>query len=344
MDATQALERLGGTASTKQLLRLTTRRRLRRAVRQGRIEQRARGRYALPTASEARKAAAGLTAVVCLRSAAAHHGWELKTQPPKPEVMVRRGRKLSVETRVGLAVHWANLADDQVEHGVTTPLRTIVDCARILPFDEALAIADSALRSGAVTRADLDAIDVRGPVPTPYAACWHTPTSALPTRSSPCSAPSASRPDSPSSPRPRSTWARARCVPTSCATCSGSCSKPTRGPSTQPARPTGATVPATTCSSIRGWRVLRFTWEQVMHDQAYVRWVLAELARSVGRPEVTAARGRPRLNGRPAMSCGRPTRRAGASGQLERHLAGLRVGLHEHHRHLLAEREVGRSR
>jgi very-short-patch-repair endonuclease len=32
---------------------------------------------------------------------------------------------------------------------------------------------------------------------------------------------------------------------------------------------------------IRGWRVLRFTWEQVMHDQAYVRWVLAELTRSV---------------------------------------------------------------
>lgn len=68
--------------------------------------------------------------VVCLRSAAAHHGWELKTQPPKPEVMVRRGRKLSVEKRVGLAVHWANLADDQVEDGVTTPLRTIVDCSR----------------------------------------------------------------------------------------------------------------------------------------------------------------------------------------------------------------------
>ena len=37
---------------------------------------------------------------------------------------------------------------------------------------------------------------------------------------------------------------------------------------------------------IRGWRVLRFTWEQVLHDQAYVRWVLAELTRPVGRPEV----------------------------------------------------------
>ncbi|CAN0441641.1 unnamed protein product, partial [Phaeothamnion confervicola] len=162
MDAHAALERLGGTASAKQLLRLTTRRRLRSAVRAGRVEQRTRGRYALPTASDARKAATTLTAVVCLRSAAAHHGWELKTQPSKPEVMVRRGRKVSVERRVGLSVHWANLAEDQIEAGVTTPLRTIVDCARRLPFDEALAIADSALRSGAVTRADLDAIDVRG--------------------------------------------------------------------------------------------------------------------------------------------------------------------------------------
>ena len=84
MDATRALERLGGTASTKQLLRLTTRRRLRSAVRTGRIEQRTRGRYALPTATDARKAAAALTAVVCLRSAAAHYGWELKTQPRVP--------------------------------------------------------------------------------------------------------------------------------------------------------------------------------------------------------------------------------------------------------------------
>ncbi len=37
---------------------------------------------------------------------------------------------------------------------------------------------------------------------------------------------------------------------------------------------------------IRGWRVLRFTWEQVMHDPAYVRWVLEQVTRSVGPEEV----------------------------------------------------------
>ena len=35
---------------------------------------------------------------------------------------------------------------------------------------------------------------------------------------------------------------------------------------------------------VHGWRVVRFTWEQVMHDQAYVRWVLTQLRR-VERPE-----------------------------------------------------------
>ncbi|MGI8523535.1 MAG: DUF559 domain-containing protein [Nocardioides sp.] len=38
---------------------------------------------------------------------------------------------------------------------MTTPLRTVVDCAKRLPFAEALAVADSALRSGTLTRAEL---------------------------------------------------------------------------------------------------------------------------------------------------------------------------------------------
>ena len=40
------------------------------------------------------------------------------------------------------------------EH-VTAPLRTVIDCARQLPFEEALAVADSALRSGAVGDCEL---------------------------------------------------------------------------------------------------------------------------------------------------------------------------------------------
>jgi very-short-patch-repair endonuclease len=55
-----------------------------------------------------------------------------------------------------------NLAADDRADGVTTPVRTVIDCARRLPFDEALPIADSALRSGLVTREELDVVQVRG--------------------------------------------------------------------------------------------------------------------------------------------------------------------------------------
>lgn len=47
-----------------------------------------------------------------------------------------------------------DLREDEVTRpGVTLPLRTVLDCATVLPFDEALAIADSALRHRAI-RAD----------------------------------------------------------------------------------------------------------------------------------------------------------------------------------------------
>lgn len=286
MDATAALERLGGVSSARDLLRLTTRRRLRRAVRQGRVERRSRGRYALSTAADAQKSAVGLTAVVCLRSAAAHHGWELKIQPPMPELMVKRGRRLSAAQRAGVAVHWTNLAGDQVEDGVTTPLRTILDCARVLPFDEALAIADSALRAGDVTRDDLDAIDVRGAGSDAVRRVLrHADGRAA---------------------NPFESVLRALCIEA--------------GLDVEPQATldlgTGQVHPDLVCLVlrlvleadswtfhttrkahrrdcarynllvIRDWRVLRFTWEQVMHDQAYVRWVLAELTRRARRPEV----------------------------------------------------------
>ena len=285
MDAAAALERLGGTADARRLLRLTTRRRVRRAVARGRVVRLSRGRYALPTAGDARLAASALTAVVCLRSAAAHHGWALKQQPPVPELMVRRGRKLSPEQRRGVAIHWANLADDQVVGGVTTPVRTVVDCARILPFDEALAIADSALRSGLVTRDDLDAIDVRGA----GAGAVRRVLRRADARAA----------------NPFESVLRALCVDAGLVV----------EPQAAVDLGTGTIHPDLVCHALRtvfeadswsfhtsrkahrrdcarynllvihDWRVLRLTWEQVMHDQAYVRWVLAAVARRVGRPE-----------------------------------------------------------
>jgi hypothetical protein len=82
-----------------------------------------------------------------------------------------------------------------VADGVTDPVRTVIDCARDLPFDEALAVADSALRSGkvgpdalrqAAARSPRTGRDGRSGSPRP-------PTVVPPTRSSPSSVPSSWR-------------------------------------------------------------------------------------------------------------------------------------------------------
>lgn len=151
----QALERLGGVAEARVLLRLTSRPRLRHAVRRGLVVREARGRYALPHADEGRRAAMRLSAVASHLSAAAAHGWELKAAPRRPHVTVPRNRKVAVDRRDGVDVTWADLGPDEVHHGATTAGRTVTDCARVLPFDEALAVADSALRHGRVSRGRL---------------------------------------------------------------------------------------------------------------------------------------------------------------------------------------------
>jgi hypothetical protein len=156
MDAVPALERLGGVARTADLRRLTSRAKLHRAARRGDVVRLARGRYALPTAQDGLRAAMRLTAVLSHRSAAAFWGWELKTQPPVPEVVVPRNRNVPTDRRRGVDVTWADLRPDDVVDGiVTSRARTVIDCIRSLPFDEALAVADSALRHRHVTRAQL---------------------------------------------------------------------------------------------------------------------------------------------------------------------------------------------
>jgi very-short-patch-repair endonuclease len=57
----------------------------------------------------------------------------------------------------GVRPHYADLADDEVLNGVTTPLRTALDRAATLPWPEALAIADSALRDDRCTPQQLAA-------------------------------------------------------------------------------------------------------------------------------------------------------------------------------------------
>lgn len=155
MHPVDALHRLGGVGTYAALARLTDRRALESRVRSGDVIRDARGRYALPAADEAKRAANSLTAVVSHLSAALHWGWEVKTVPTRPHVTVPRNRNLTAAARAIAVPHWAHLEPDDVVDGVTSRERTLADCLRTLAFDEALAVADSALRHADATGAGL---------------------------------------------------------------------------------------------------------------------------------------------------------------------------------------------
>ncbi|MDP3969390.1 MAG: DUF559 domain-containing protein [Nocardioides sp.] len=145
MDPRDALAQLGGVAQSADLLRLTSRKRLRTALERGDVERLARGRYRLPDADRALARAARAGGVVSHLSAAVVHGWEVAHPPPLPWVTVPRKAKVTDRRAVNLV--YGDLTEERVVTGCT---RTVVDCARRLPFPEALAVADSALRRGDV--------------------------------------------------------------------------------------------------------------------------------------------------------------------------------------------------
>ena len=160
----RVLERLGGVAEAGVLQRLTSRSRVRTALARGLVVRDARGRYALPGADEAIRAASRLSGVLCLDSAARHHGWKVKHQPVSPAVAVPRNRKVAAERRTAVRLLYLDLDPREVDGLATDPVRTVMDCAARLPFDEALTIADSALRAGDLSRAQLLRAAERVPV------------------------------------------------------------------------------------------------------------------------------------------------------------------------------------
>jgi very-short-patch-repair endonuclease len=151
----EVVRRTGGVADAHRLIALTSRRKVRTALRKGEIVRDTRGRYALPTAHAALRAANRLNGIVSHASAAAYYGWEMKRPPELPTVTVPRNRKVSRDRRAGVDVKWRDVPAEHITAGVTDMAWTVTDCARTLPFDEALAIADSALRHDDVTRAQL---------------------------------------------------------------------------------------------------------------------------------------------------------------------------------------------
>jgi very-short-patch-repair endonuclease len=159
------LVRLGGCATWRELRAHHSRRAIRRAVARAEVTRPARGRYAVAEVEAHRRVAHELTATLSHVSAAFAHGWKVAFPPPRAQVTVRRNRHLTAAQRARAEVHWTDLTVEERRTGVTSRLRTVLDCARVLPFAEALAVADSALRSGRVTRPDLvsAAAGLRGP-------------------------------------------------------------------------------------------------------------------------------------------------------------------------------------
>ena len=148
MDVTTAIERSGGFSSRAALLAATSRSDVDRALRDGAIVRAGQGRYTLPSVDEAASIAHGANGVLSLTSAALHHGWEVKQAPDKPHVLFPRHRNIPTKWRDKVVTHRGDLTTDDITEGATNRELTLTQCLRVLPDDEALTVADSALRHG----------------------------------------------------------------------------------------------------------------------------------------------------------------------------------------------------
>ncbi|GAB7192369.1 hypothetical protein NUM3379_30780 [Kineococcus sp. NUM-3379] len=149
MHPVQALQRLGGAARWSGLRGHVARGTLLAAVDRGDVLRPARGLYALPSCPPGRLAAVAAGGVVSCASAALAHGLDVVRTPGRVHVTAPRGSRLVWR---GTVVHRRTVRDDG---GRTDVLTTVLDCLRCLPPGEGIAVADSALRLGLLSRDDL---------------------------------------------------------------------------------------------------------------------------------------------------------------------------------------------
>ena len=161
-DVTALLARQGGIARLRDVRRAgMSRRCLSRALQEGRLRALTPHlvtNVAQPAADEQLRAAAiALQATISHDSAALMWGIELASTPPVGHVTVPRNRSRCAPA--GTQVHRSELdGADRVERDgvwVTGALRTVLDLCRSLPLAEAVVAVDSALRGAQVTVEDL---------------------------------------------------------------------------------------------------------------------------------------------------------------------------------------------
>ena len=153
MTPSEAIRIFGGVARWAEIECLVTREQLNVELAHGLITRLRRGTYALGDLREVRAQAERVGATVSHLSAAIEHGWKVKFPPEKPTLTLPRNGALPEGDL--FEVFWQDLTPLQAYRGVTRPVATVIGCARAYPYDVALAVADSALREQAVTRAAL---------------------------------------------------------------------------------------------------------------------------------------------------------------------------------------------
>ena len=159
MNPVEVIRLFGGVADYGLLLTLVTRGAVNRAVADGSVVRLRRGVYAVSSAG-ARAEAVRAGGYVSHLSAALHHGWKVKQVPDKPCLTIPRNK---ARPDVDAELHWGTVWPVELEGGVSRPVPTVIACARAYPYDEALCVADSALRAGDVTREQLISAALRSP-------------------------------------------------------------------------------------------------------------------------------------------------------------------------------------
>ena len=275
MSPEEVVRMFGGVLEYDTLNILTTRSQILRSLADGQIVRLRRGVYAL-SGEGAREAAVAIGGHVSHLSAAVDHGWKVKTVPAKPCITIRRNR---ARPDADVEIHWGTVTPTQQLRGVTRPVRTVIDCARSYPYDEALTVADSALRAGEVTQRELLEAAVRSPR-TGRARAVRVATAADARAANPFES----------------------CTRALCHDIAGLDVRPqvrVEGVGRVDLADRRLRI-IVECDSFefhsdrdalrkdirryteaarRGWVVLRFTWEQAMSDQDYVRSVLDDVVR-----------------------------------------------------------------
>ncbi|AKT50256.1 DUF559 domain-containing protein [Arsenicicoccus sp. oral taxon 190] len=287
MDAPTALAHLGHVATRRELLALCTSAELADALRSGQVERLSQRRYVSPGLDGERRLAQQHGGVLSHESAALGHGIRVKHRPTKPWISVPRHRSDAGHDPRCCHRRFRETTEDDRAAGATSPLRTVLDCARDLALDRALCVADSALAQGMIDLAELRSAAgaLRGPgsararrVATHASAAAASPPESV-LRAIALESGLDLTPQLPITDCGR--WMRVDLGDPELRLVLEADSFAWHGDRLALDRDCRRYDVLTVC----GWTVLRFSWEQIMHEPAFVHWCLAHVSPgSAGEP------------------------------------------------------------